>query len=162
MNRKLILGIFAGLVVLCTIASVAVGLWGTSLWQRVSEEPEGVRASVEAPSSVAQGESFVIRISVENLTGDAMVLDSVDIAEGYLAGIDILEADPAYSESFSLPFGGVQSYRFDQDIPANQTLIVRLTAQGKTTGEFSGAIDVCVDSGVHCLTFETRTNIEEP
>jgi kynurenine formamidase len=162
MNRKLILGIFAGMVVLCTIASVAVGLWATSLWQRLSEEPEGVRASVDAPSSVVQGESFVIRISVENLTGEAMVLDSVDVAEGYLAGIDVLEADPAYSESFSLPFGGVQSYAFDQEVPAEQTLIDRLTAQGKTTGEFSGAIDVCVDSGIHCLTFDTRTTVEEP
>jgi hypothetical protein len=161
MNRKLILGIFAGLVVLCTIASVAVGLWGSSLWQRISEDPEGVRAEVEAPSSVALDESFVIRVSVENLTGESLVLDSIDVAEGYLAGIDILEATPAFSESFPLPFGGVQSYTFDYEIPAKETLIVRLTAQGRTTGEFSGVVDVCVDSGVHCLTFDTRTVVEE-
>lgn len=162
MNRKIILGILAGLIVLCTIASVAIGLWGTSLWQRVSEEPEGVSASVEVPSSVVPGESFVIRVSVENLTGETKVLDSVDVGEGYLAGIDILEADPAFSESFPLPFGGVQSYAFGHDIPANQTLIVRLTAQGRTAGEFSGTIDVCVDSGIRCLTFDTRTVVEEP
>ena len=162
MNRKIILGIFAGLIVLCTIASVAVGLWGTSLWQRVSEKPEGVHASVEAPSSVVPGEPFVIRVSVKNLTGETMVLDSVDVGEGYLAGIDILEADPAFSESFPLPFGGVQSYAFGHDIPAHQTLIVRLTAQGRTAGEFSGTIDVCIGSGIHCLAFEAQTIVEEP
>lgn len=162
MNRKLILGVLAGLVVLCTIASVAVGLWGTSLWQRVSEDPEGVLAEVAAPESATLGQPFVIRVSVQNLTAEALVLDSIDVAQGYLAGIDILGADPTFSESFPLPFGGVQSYTFERDIPANQTLIVRLSAQGKTTGEFAGPIDVCVDSGIHCLTFDTRTIVEEP
>lgn len=162
MNRKVILGVFAGLVVLCTIASVAIGLWGTSLWQRVSEEPEGVRASVEAPSLVVQGEPFIIGIAVENLSGEPKLLDSVDIDEGYLAGIDVMEAEPAFSESLPLPFGGVQSFTFEQNIPAKQTLIVRLTAQGKVVGEFSGTIDVCIDSGIHCLTFEARTIVEEP
>ena len=161
MNRKLILGIFAGLAVLCTIASVAIGLWGTDLWQRVSEEPEGVRADVEVPSSVASGELFVIRVSVENLSDETVVLDSIDVAEGYLDGVEILEANPAFSESYPLPFGGVQTYTFEHDIPAQQTLTVRLTARGETAGEFSGPIDVCVDSGIHCLTFDTRTVIGE-
>ena len=124
MNRKLILGVLAGLVVLCTIASVAVGLWGTSLWQRVSEEPEGVLAEVAAPESATLGQTFVIRVSVQNLTAEALVLDSIDVAQGYLAGIDILGADPTFSESFPLPFGGVQSYTFERDIPANQTLMM--------------------------------------
>ena len=162
MNRKLILGIFAGLVVLCTIASVALGLWGSGLWQRVSEEPGGVRADVEAPPSAALGESFVIRVIVENLSDDTAVLDSIDLAEGYLAGIGILEAEPAFSESFPLPFGGVQSYTFEHDIPAKQTLVVRLTARAEVAGEFSGPIDVCVDSGIHCLTFDTQTIVEAP
>jgi hypothetical protein len=161
MNRKLILGIFAGLIILCTIASVAVGLWGSNLWQRVSEKPEGVRADVEVPSSVALGESFLIRVTVENLSAETVVLDSIDVGEGYLVGIDIVEAEPAFSESFPLPFGGVDSYAFEHDIPARQTLIVRLTAHAVMAGEFSAPVDVCVDSGIYCLTLDARTVVEE-
>jgi hypothetical protein len=73
MNRKLILGMFAGFVVLCTIASVVIGIWGASLWQRVSEEPKNVRADVQAPSTTAKGEPFTIRVSVGNLSGETIL-----------------------------------------------------------------------------------------
>ncbi|MCL7451911.1 MAG: hypothetical protein M8467_02560 [Anaerolineae bacterium] len=161
MNRKLVLGILAGFIVLCTVASVAVGLGGASLWQRLSEEPEDVRAEVKAPPSTVKGAPFTIEISVENLSAETVLLDSIDVAEGYLNGMDISQSEPAFSEARELPFGGVQTYRFEQEIPPGETLVVRMIAIGKEAGDWSGAIDVCIDSGIRCLTSVAQTVVEE-
>lgn len=160
MNRKVIIGIVVGCGTLCIIAAVLALVAGGAFYRWLVQEPENVTMGVDAPVSVIKGEPFTIEVRVENLAAEPQMLDSIDIAEGYLAGIAIRSSDPPFLESYSLPVVDFRSYTLGQSIAAGETLVVRFDAVGLQAGDYAGEIDVCVGSGSACATFVIRTLVE--
>jgi len=160
-SSKIIIGIVLGCGALCLILAVIGVVAGGIFLKWLTEVPENVNANLDAPLQVRQGEPFPIKVTVENLAPEAQLLDSIDITTAYLEGIGIRGANPPFSESYPLLFGDYQSYTFLQKIPAGGSLVIEFDAIGLKSGNFSGEIDICIGDGGTCLTFITRTVVQE-
>lgn len=163
MNKKVIIGLGIGCAVLC-IASIIIILiaGGGRLREFFLREPENVSISVDTPVQVTKDESVIIEVQVENTATKPQLLHSIDISSEYLAGIAMKEAEPPFVESFPNPPVEIQTYRFMQEISPGTTLVVQFFGVAVKTGDFSGNIDVCINSGHICTTtFTIRTVVEE-
>jgi hypothetical protein len=159
-NRGLIVGIILGCGGLCLVIAVIGLVAGGAIVRWLVEEPENINVNVDVPLLVSKGEPFAVVVTVENLVAEARLLDSIDIDDKYLEGIALTGAEPPFFESYSLPLLDQQSYTFEQEIPPTGTLVVKLNAVAVRIGDFSGQIDVCIDSPSNCLPFATRTVVE--
>lgn len=90
---------------------------------------------------------------------DEIVLDSVDVSESYLEGISLVRTNPAYRDTLSIL--GFTRYEFQTPIPAGQTLQLGLQALALRAGEFRGEVDVCINSGFSCRTYQVRTMVAD-
>jgi hypothetical protein len=163
MNKKVNIGRGIGCAVLC-IASIIIILiaGGCRLREVFLTEPENVSISVDAPVQVTKDESVIIEVQVENTAIKPQLLNSIDISSEYLAGIAIIETEPPFVESFLNPPVEIQTYKFMQEISPGTTLVVQFFGVAVKTGDFSGNIDICINSGSICTTtFTIRTVVEE-
>lgn len=142
-----------GICLPCTLISVLAGVGVVQAFQ----EPEQVQIDVSSPSVTSQGQGFVIEIAVENLADELQTLDSIDIYTDYLQGITIQTSEPSFVDSSDSP--DFASYFFFMDIPPGDSINVQFHAVGVRAGEFSGSLDVCINTGVACSTFNIVTSI---
>ena len=145
MNKKVIIGLGIGCAVLCIVSIIITLIAGGALINWSLSGPENVRISVDTPLQVTKDESVIIEVQVENTATESQLLDSIDITSEYLAGIAIVKAEPPFIESFRLG-GEWQSYTFRQEISPGTTLTVQFFGVAVKTGDFSGSIDVCINS----------------
>ena len=158
MNKKLLIGLGIGCAVLCVGSVIITVIAGGAFINWGLREPENVLINVDTPLQVTKGESVIIEVQVENTATKPQLLDSIDISSEYLAGIAIKEAEPPFVESFPNPPVEIQTYRFMQEISPGTTLVVQFFGVAVKTGDFSGNIDVCINSGHICTTtFTIRT-----
>lgn len=157
MNKNVIIGIGAGCVFLCIIVTgVGLAIGGT-FFTWLTEEPEQVTINVNAPTQTAKGNRIMIPITIQNTSAAPQVLDSIDIPMSYLNGIAIEGSEPEYIDSYPIPFADYHSYTFMREIAPGDTFVVRFFALAVKTGDFSGEIDICIDSGTNCASFYART-----
>ena len=156
-NRGLLVGLGIGCLVLagCGVIAVVLGVGSLSAIGTAIEDPADIELGVIAPQSVQAGNSFSLLVRVRNLASQTQTLDSIDIADEYLAGIQIQGSDPAFFESYSV--FGYQSHTFQLPISAGSELIVQFRAAALQAGDYSGTIDVCINTGSNCLTRPLRT-----
>jgi len=158
MDRRLVIGIAAGCgaVIVCVVAALIIGgFWfGSSI-----KEPTDVTVDVNIPLQIRKGQGFIIFVTINETSGKAQELDSIDIEDAYLEGIAVERTDPAFRESYSI--FGYQSYDFMREIPANGELVVRFYSFALRTGDFSGEMDICINGPGNCLTRPLRTVIEQ-
>ncbi len=159
MNRRIINGLIVICVTLCLPCAVISTVTGAGFVSGMFGEPENVNIEVKTPTTVTKGESFTIEVQVENLADQPQSLNSIDISLEYLAGIDIQKTEPPFTES--IPNPGIHSYYFEQKILPGDTLVVELSTIGGQVGDFSGEIDVCLNSASSCSTFVTQTVVRE-
>ena len=119
--------------------------------------PTDIQIGVIGPGTVTVGETFSLLVRVSNTSAEAQTLDSIDFGEEYLGGIGILSADPSFSGSFEYP--GFYSYTFERSIPAGGELAVQFQAQAEQSGDFEGALDICINSPVNCLNETVSTSV---
>ena len=158
-NRGLLVGLGIGCLLLagCGVLAVVLGVGGIKSLGSAVAEPTDIELGVIAPSDVQLGESFSLLVRVRNLAAQSQTLDSIDITDEYLAGVQIQGADPGYSEVFSVL--GYQSHTFRVPIAAGTELIVQFRAAATQAGDFSGEMDVCINTGSNCMTRPLRTVI---
>lgn len=163
MNKKVLIGIGIGIILLCIVSSVILLLitGGGLMVQQSLKDPENVNIVVDVPVQASKGETVTLDIRVENTATDAQLLHSVDIDSSYLAGVVIDEAVPPFSESAPIPVVDMQTYTFEKQIPAGETLVVQLNGTAVETGDYSGRVDICINTGSLCKTFTTRTVVHE-
>ena len=161
MNKKVIIGLGIGCAVLCIASIIIILIAGGALIKWVLREPENVSISVDTRVQVTKDESIIIEVQVENTATEPQLLHSIDISSEYLAGIGIEEVEPPFVQSFQLPLSDIQSYIFEQEISPGTTLVVQFFGVAVKTGDFSGNLNVCINSGNICRTFSIRTVIEE-
>ncbi|MGH2620728.1 MAG: hypothetical protein ACRDHG_09185 [Anaerolineales bacterium] len=156
-NRGVLVALGIGCLVLagCGVIALVLGVGGITLVGSAVAEPADIELGVIAPANVQVGESFSLLVRVRNLAAQSQTLDSIDITDEYLAGIRIQGADPGFSDVFSVL--GYQSHTFRVPIPAGTELIVQFRAAAAQAGDFSGEMDICINTGSNCLTRPLRT-----
>lgn len=137
--------------VVLTICCVA-GIMGGLIWIG-SQSADGLaQVNINAPSTVEQGGTFVIAVEITNISGKTIQLNSVDISKNLLHGFIIGAVEPAYIETYE--YGGLneeyQTFAFNIAIPPGESLTVHFESEAVLPGDFSGEIDVCVNTAYNC------------
>jgi hypothetical protein len=161
MNKKLIIGLGIGCVLFCIGFTIVVAIASGVFFMWGMQEPENVNISVDSPIQVTKGESVIIKVQVENFAAESQILHSIDISNSYLDGIAIKNALPPFVESYPIPYIDMESYTFEQEISSRTTLVVQFFGVAVKTGDYSGEIDVCINTESVCTTFLIRTIVEE-
>lgn len=144
-------GIAAALVLAVLVAAV--------IWLYSSSDVEDVAVVVEGPVAVTAGDEFTLTVRFRNGAARAQKLVDLDIADSYLDGIVISAAEPAFVSSEHLPLDGTVSHSFDQTIPPNGELAIRLHALALRPGDFAGDFDFCINNSYACVSHHIRTVI---
>lgn len=142
-------------IVFCCIVVVFGGLFWLG-----SQTTDGLaQISVDAPSSVSLGEDYVINVEIRNISGEEIILQSVDIQTEILAGFVIENVEPYYMETYEFGFGGetYQTYAFQYPIAPGESLTVTFRGEAVAPGSFGGEIDICINSDFICKTDVIRT-----
>ena len=149
MKKKTILGLITTAVI------VAVVMFAGCL-----EDPKNIVVDVQAPSFVNEKEEFNIIVTVENTDEDPQELVSLDIADSYLKGISIISSEPPHTEDWHIPIDNTRCYEYHIDIPAGGKQTVNLTVISLKKGDYSGDIDICINSESNFLSIGLRTIVE--
>lgn len=139
--------------------AVVIALVAGGAWFYNAVTVRHIEASISAPLSVALDEPFDITVHIKNTASVSQSLVDLDVAQGYLSGVAIRSASPPYKESTGLPLNGGTSLTFKHSIPANGELVVVLHAVGVQEGDFSGDIDLCINSSFGFVTHQVRTMV---
>jgi hypothetical protein len=149
-----------GCVSLLVLALCCVGGTIGGVYWLGSQSTQGLaQIEVSVPSTVEQEGAITIVIEIRNVSGREIRLNSVDITKGFLDGFVIESVEPSYIETYTFRFGGetFQTYSFDTVILAGGSLTVRLEGTAVLPGDFSGEMDVCINSTFNCNTSIIRT-----
>ena len=123
-------------------------------------DPTDFRAEISSPPTVQNGETFEIAVTVFNDAPHTQKLHSLDIADEYLAGIDVVGSDPAYGDTFHVPIDNTESYEYMKDIPSGGSMVVRLNMLATDAGTWTGDIDVCVNGDARFRAYPVTTTIQ--
>lgn len=157
MDKRVLIGVGVGCAVLCCLIAVVALAAGGVLVKWMLQEPENVNINTNIPIQVEAGEPVTLAIEIENLATESQTLHSIDITHSYLAGIELTEAVPPFSDSYPLPLLEMESFTFQYPIPAGETVVVKFTGRAGQIGDFAGEMDVCINSSAVCSTFTLRT-----
>ena len=131
-----------------------------SLFLSACGTPDGVTVNIEMSQQVKVNESFDLIVSITNEADEAQKLTSIDIGNDYLDGILLESSTPSYSESWDFDVMGFMSYDYNMEIPAGETLQIIYTMKGIAEGDYSGSLDVCINTESDCLYNDIRTIVE--
>jgi hypothetical protein len=156
MNKKLIVIVSSlfGLIFLLVIGIVIFIYLFT-------KTPEGINVTINGKPNISVDENFQITVEIENTTDKERTLDSIDIGDTYLAGIQIHDSNPSTKEVIDSadikiiePF---VTYSFVKKIEPNSKETITFNATAVSIGDFDGSIDVCVDGMANCIYNKIRT-----
>ena len=118
------------------------------------QEPDFITTHINIPASVPTNEPFEMRITVQNIASEEILLHSIDISNSYLEAINVTSISPQPTLEQNIPIVDFTSYSFAQSIPVGATQMVTFELVGIENGRFEGEVDICVEAGVICkLTF---------
>jgi len=97
------------------------------------------------PASVSLGDQFLVVLSLTNSKGSPLPLDSIDVHDEYLTGIEIVTSSPPSTIApFHIPVDNSMSYSMKTVIPAQGSKEVTFTCKANQRGTFSANFDVCI------------------
>jgi len=128
LRNGIILGTL-GLVAICALSFVFFGGWVIkTFW------PPNVAVTVNAPTSVNVGETFVYKISIQNTGNRAVEISEIGLDEDFFNGVKVLAISP---ETFGKrKYGGNINYKLDQTIQPGETLNVVMQLQAVIAGSY--------------------------
>lgn len=124
------------------------------------DDTDDFSAVVDAPALVQKGQPFTVTVTISNSAAEPQVLESLDIADEWLAGVTIQSSSPPYGEAMHVPIDGTWSYSYQETIPAGGSVAVTLQATGVQTGSFRGEVDVCVGGMARFRSYPLVTTVE--
>lgn len=127
------------LVVFVLVILVAGGLF----WYVFLHDLPTFTGAISAPSQVTAGDTFSFAVIASNPHPDAIELDSIDVADSFLAGFQVVLVEPKPLRTFQIPLTNQRSYGFDQRVEANGSATVTFTLRAVQKGHFSGDVDLC-------------------
>ena len=146
MSRR---GCFSGIVlllILVIVALVAVLIWFGS-------EPNGIRTRVEADRTMlAIGETMALNVSIENVSLDAVLINSVGLERDLLNGLTLVQtlidgtpqSMPVDERDFPV-LGAWTEYSLDREIPPGETINVTFVLEATEPGSYMGEVSTWVD-----------------
>lgn len=166
-NKKPIVWIGIGvgaclLISACVFGAISLGVGG--LFWLGSQTPENIITDIDIPVSSEVGDNIVFEITITNTGTNTIKLNSIDISLNYLDGISVEYTTPPYTETSQ--YGGwiddelYQSFYYTQLIEPGETLSIVFYGQAILAGDFSGELDICIDSESNCQTNIVRTIIK--
>ncbi|VVB57600.1 Uncharacterised protein [uncultured archaeon] len=130
---------------------LAFGCLGDSNLDRLS-------VSVIAPMQASSGQNFDFSVRISNQDTRAHQLDSIDVANGFLAGCYVRGTAPATHEDWNLTLSDQHTYQFKGvSIAPGSTLDVVFHCTALSPGDYGGDLDTCIDSGGNCVFKSIRT-----
>lgn len=156
MNKKLIVIVSSlfGLIFLLVLG-VIIFIY------KFTKTPEGINVTISGKPNISIDEDLQIQVEIENTTNKERTLDSIDIGDTYLAGIQIHDSNPPTKEVIDSadikiiePF---VTYSFIKTIKPNSKETITFNATAVSVGDFDGSIDVCVDGMANCIYNKIRT-----
>jgi hypothetical protein len=121
---------------------------------------KNVDVSIAAPRTVSIGQEFEVLLSITNTADEDQSLNSVDIENVYLEGIEVLGSDPEYYESFGIDMDNTVSYSYEINIRPGETLVVMFYCKAISAGKFEGKMDVCINTGFNYESVDVSTTVE--
>lgn len=146
MSRR---GCFSGIIlllILVIVALVAVLIWFGS-------EPNGIRTRVEADRTMlAIGETMALNVSIENVSLDAVLINSVGLERDLLNGLTLVQtlidgtpqSLPVDERDFPV-LGAWTEYSLDREIPPGETIDVTFVLEATEPGSYVGEVSTWVD-----------------
>ena len=125
-----------------------------------SLETKNIQAAADTPTQVKNHQKFDIKIRITNTANGPQTLVGLDMADSFLKGIVIKATNPAFKQVEHLPVVNQMSYDFQAVIPANGSVTVTLQAEAVHPGDYSGTVDVDINSISSSLTEPLRTVVE--
>ncbi len=160
-DRRRIVKLAVGIVLACSLGTAVILLIIRIFFGTTLNTPTSVAIQVDAPEQIPLNEPFAVTIQLTNLITTSQMLHSIDVENSYLENISLNSSTPAYKTMRSLPLTKFASYTFEEEIPANQTVVIELNFVGQTVGQFSGLIDICMADGTLCLAHSLETTVVE-
>lgn len=153
-----------GLTALAVV--LVLGLAGFFAASRLSNfilfAPRDLDLNVVVSQQVAPAENFPLQITLVNQGSVAHTLQQIEISRPYLKGIAILGSEPAYADESASALAGRrnwQRYSYELPLPPGQSVIITLSAQALSEGNFQGELDVCLESR-RCRRVALVTRVE--
>ncbi|MCI0553618.1 MAG: hypothetical protein L0287_21945 [Anaerolineae bacterium] len=163
-GNKTILWIAGGClaVLVCALAIVIFGFGGLA-WLG-SQTAENVTVQLDIPTEAQTGDTLEFSITITNISGQTAELISIDFSMNYLGGIVIENSSPPYArtDQFDALGGGetFQSFYFNRSIAPDETFTITFNGKATFSGDYTGSVDVCIDSEFNCTRNITRTIIK--
>jgi uncharacterized repeat protein (TIGR01451 family) len=163
-NNKTVLWIAGGClaVLVCVLAVIFLGLGG--LYWVGSQAASEVTVQTDIPAVAQVGDAIEFSIAVTNISTEDVELVGVDISMYFLRGIIIDRTSPPYTETSQFNSVGSDevyiSYYFHQTIAPGETLTLVFFGNAVTGGDFSGDVDVCINSDFNCVSNVARMVIQ--
>lgn len=160
-DKNRVVKLVAAVLLLCSLGTAVLLLLVRIFIGTTLNEPTTVEVQIDAPEQIPLNEPFAVTIQLTNLITANQTLHSIDLQRSYLENIRLNNSTPTYKTVRSLPLTNFASYRFEKEIPAEQTMIIELHFVGQTIGQFSGLIDICLADGTLCLARPLETKVVE-
>lgn len=161
MKPRLLIGIGIGCLVSALLGAVVlVGGVGLLIYSYALPS-EDVLIEVDAPIRIKEGDPVSLIVTIENTSDEMQVLDSIDISNGYLDGFVMDDIQPGVLDSYDIWLLDMRNYTFLQEINPGKTLIVEYRGTAVKSGDFSGDIDVCINSIEECRRMPLRSVVDE-
>jgi hypothetical protein len=142
-------GIVTALLVVALVAGVA--------WVLSRGDVKDIAVVVEGPVAVVAGDEFTLTARIRNGAARPQKLVSLHIADSYLDGIVVRSSEPAFASSEHFALDSSVGHTFDQPIPANGELAVRLHVLALRPGDFAGDFKFCINNSYAMLPHHIRT-----
>jgi hypothetical protein len=161
LNRSRAVKVVVGVVGICSLGTAVILLLIRIFIGTTLNEPTSIAVQIDAPEQIPLDEPFVVTIQLTGLSTASQTLHSIDIETSYLENISLNGSTPTYKAVRSLPLTNFASYQFEEEIPAGKTVAIELNFVGKTVGQISGLIDICLADGTFCLARPLETRVVE-
>ena len=117
-------------------------------------------ATVDMPGQVSNGETFDLVVTVFNTAPQEQTLYSLDLADEFMAGTDVVGSDPPYLSTMHVPIDNTESYEYMKPIPSGGSTTVTLTMLATDAGSWAGEVDVCVDGNARYNSYMMSTTVQ--
>jgi hypothetical protein len=149
-------GLVIGMIFGCVLSI------GGLVW--LTEPPDGVTVSIDAPIQVDAGDKVEFVVNVTNHNEDLITLTKLDIGVDYFEGITLLSVTPNY-DSYYMPeeissWEQFRSYYFSIPIEPGETVSVTFIGNAVVAGDYGGSLDTCIDSDYSCIFKVIRTVVK--
>jgi hypothetical protein len=135
---------------------------GGLMW--ISEPPEGVTVSIDAPIQVDARDKVGFVVHVTNDREDLITLTKLDIGMEYFEGFTLLSVEPNYDDYYipqeTSSWEQFRSYYFSIPIEPGETVSVTFSSNAVTAGDYAGSLDVCINSDYSCIYKVIRTVVK--